>query len=110
VRSKNDLLGEIVEGCLVAGFFMMTVHVPLHFSVHECLAKKKSPVHSFAPHQVKCFATCFLFPELKIAFSGVNHDSCNCKMHFAKFQTVYIMQCLEQEHYHQACCMQSTAD
>jgi hypothetical protein len=25
----------------------------------------------------------------------------NCKMHFAKFQTVYIMHCLEQKHGHQ---------
>jgi len=61
----------------VAGFFMMIVHLPLRFSLHEYLAKRKSPLHSLAPHQAKCFATCFLFPKLKIAFSGISHDSCN---------------------------------
>jgi len=43
VCSKNDLLGGIVGGCLVAGLFMMTVHLPLCFFLHEYLAKRKSP-------------------------------------------------------------------
>lgn len=106
--SKNDIRCNCGE-CLVAVFFIMTVSLPLCFSVDEYLAKRKSPLHSFT-HQLSAVQLAFYFQSWRWHLMVWTVIHANCKMYFAKFQTVYIMQCLEHKHGHQACCIQSTGD
>jgi hypothetical protein len=93
---------------LVSSWWQCTCHFV--FLCMNIWLKENHPFTASLLTRLSAVQLAFYFQSWRLHVMVSTMIHADCMMHFAKFQTVYIMQCLKQEHDHQACCVQSTGD